>query len=113
MTTWAANRYRRGLGGPGAVRFLAAAFIGRLQISMVGLGTVLLISSFTGHYGLAGTVSAAGAAGYALVSPLIARLADRRGQGTVLRPLRLVFAASTAALIAGAQAHAMAWVLLV
>ena len=113
MTTWAANRYRRALARPGALRFSAAAFIGRLQISMFGLGTVLLISSFTGRYGLAGTVSATGAAGYALVSPLIARLADRRGQRAVLRPLMLVFAAAAAALIAGAQARAPDWVLLV
>src|ERR1700760_3570480 len=100
------------LASPGALRFSAAAFIGRLQISMFGLGTVLLISSFTGRYGLAGTVSATGAAGYALVSPLIARLADRRGQRAVLRPLMLVFAAATAALIAGAPTHAPAWILL-
>src|ERR1700761_2289909 len=111
MTTWAANRYRRARAPPGALPVSAAGVLGRLQISMFGLGTVLLISSFTGRYGLAGTVSATGAAGYALVSPLIARLADRRGQGTGLRALLLVFAASTAALIAGAQAHAMAWVL--
>jgi predicted MFS family arabinose efflux permease len=84
-----------------------------LQISMLGLGTVLMISSLSGHYGLAGAAAAVEAAGYALVSPLVARLADRAGQGAVLRPLMLVFAAATAALIAGAQARAPAWVLLV
>lgn len=113
MTNGAASRYRRALARPGALRFSAAAFIGRLQISMFGLGTVLLISSLTGRYGLAGTVSATGAASYALVSPLIARLADRRGQRAVLRPLMLVFGAAAAALIAGAQTHAPDWVLLV
>jgi hypothetical protein len=71
------NQYLAALGRPGALRFSAAGFIGRLQIAMFGLGTVLLISSFTGRYGPAGLVSAAGAAGYALVSPLMARLADQ------------------------------------
>src|ERR1700761_1220745 len=107
------NRYLQALSWPGALRFSAAAFIGRLQISMFGLGTVLLISSLTGRYSLAGAVSATGAAGYAVVSPLIAREADRRGQRAVLRPLMLVFGAATAALIAGAQTHAPDWVLLV
>jgi len=107
------NPYLRALASPGALRFSAAGFIGRMQISMFGLGTVLLISSLTGRYGLAGVVAAAGAAGYALVSPLVARLADRFGQRAVLRPLMLVFAAATAALIGGAQARAPAWALLV
>ncbi len=106
------NPYLRALASPGALRFSAAGLLGRLQISMFGLGTVLLISSLSGRYGLAGAVAAAGAAGYALVSPLVARLADRAGQRAVLRPLMLVFAAATAALIAGAQARAPAWVLL-
>jgi MFS family permease len=105
------NQYLAALARPGALRFWAAGFIGRLQIAMFGLGTVLLISSFTGRYGLAGLVSAAGAAGYALVSPLMARLADQYGQHTVLRPLIGVFTVATAGLIGGAQAHAPAWVL--
>jgi predicted MFS family arabinose efflux permease len=106
------NPYLRALAVPGALRFSAAGFLGRLQISMFGLGTVLLISSLSGRYGLAGAVAAAGAAGYALVSPLVARLADRAGQRAVLRPLMVVFAAATAALIIGAQARAPAGVLL-
>ena len=107
------NRYLAALARPGALRFSAAGFIGRLQISMFGLGTVLLISSFTGRYGLAGLVSATGAAAYALVSPVIARLADQYGQRVVLRPLMLVFGAATAGLIAGAQARAPAGALVV
>jgi len=107
------NQYGQALGRPGALRFSAAGFIGRLQISMFGLGTVLLISSLSGRYGLAGVVAAAGAAGYAAVSPLFARLADQRGQGVVLRPLMLVFAAATAALIVGAESRAPGWVLVI
>jgi MFS family permease len=104
--------YLKVLATPGALRFSAAAFLGRLQISMYSLGTVLLVSSFTGRYGLAGEVAAAGAAGYALVSPLTARLGDRFGQRAALGPLIAVFAAASAALITGAQARAPAWALL-
>ena len=45
---------------PGAWRFSAAAVIGRMPMSMFGLGTVLLISAATGKYGVAGAVSAVG-----------------------------------------------------
>lgn len=105
--------YLKALASPGALRFSAAGFLGRMQISMFGLGTVLLIAAVTGRYGLAGEVAAAGSIGYALVSPLAARLADRFGQRRVLRPLMLAFAASTAALVGCVQAHAPAWALLV
>jgi MFS family permease len=105
------GKYVEVLAAPGALRFSAAGFLGRMQISMYGLGTVLLISALTGRYGLAGTVAAAGAAGYALVSPLTARLADRFGQRAVLRLLTGVFTAASAALIGGAQARAPGWVL--
>src|ERR1700723_2748915 len=47
---------------PRAWRFSVAGVIGRLPMSMYGLGTVLLISAGTGRYGLAG----GGAAGSAL-----------------------------------------------
>jgi MFS family permease len=95
----AAGPYRKALASPGALRFSAAGFLGRLQISMFGLGTVLLVASLTGSYGRAGEVAAAGSVGYALVSPQVARLADRFGQRRVLAPLVLAFAVSTAALI--------------
>jgi MFS family permease len=107
------NPYLRALASPGALRFSAAGFLGRMPISMYGLGTVLLIASITGRYGLAGAVAAAVSAGYAVVSPQAARLADRFGQRRVLRPLALVFAVATGALIAGVQARAPAWALLV
>ena len=104
--------YRRALASPGALRFCAAGLLGRMQIAMVGLGTVLLVASITGRYGLAGEVAAAGSAGYALVSPLTARLADRFGQGRVLPPLTLFYGASTAGLIACAQLRAPGWALM-
>ena len=107
------NPYLKALASPGALRFSAAGILGRMPISMFGLGTVLLIASITGRYGLAGAVAAVGSAGYALVSPQAAKLADRYGQHRVLRPLVLVFAAATAGLIGCAQVRAPAWALMV
>jgi hypothetical protein len=48
------NSYLRALAGPGALRFSAAGFLGRMSISMYGLGIILMIASITGRYALAG-----------------------------------------------------------
>jgi len=98
---------------PGAWRFSMAAVIGRMPMSMFGLGTVLLISAVTGKYGVAGTVSAVGSLGYAFTSPRIARAVDARGQRRVLLPLLTVFAAATALLIVAVQLHLPTWVFFV
>jgi predicted MFS family arabinose efflux permease len=94
---------------PGAWRFSAAGVIGRMPMSMFGLGTVLLISAATGKYGVAGTVSAVGSLGYAFTSPRIARLMDAHGQRRVLLPVLAVFAVSTAVLIAAVQLDLPTW----
>jgi MFS family permease len=101
------------LARPGALRFSAAGFVGRMPMSMFGLGTILLIASVTGRYGLAGIVAAAGSVGYAACAPLAARLADRYGQRRVLRPMAVFFAAATAALIGCAQWRAPLWALVI
>src|SRR6516165_10351500 len=94
---------------PGAWRFSVAGVIGRMPMSMFGLGTVLLISAATGKYGVAGAVAAAGALGYALSAPQIARLVDSRGQRRVLLPLLTVFTVATAALIVVVELQAPTW----
>src|SRR3954467_8860260 len=82
-----------------------AAFIGRLPLSMVGLGCVLLVASETGSYGLGGAVAAVGGGTTALAGPggggprarpgpVIGRLADSHGQRRVLLPVLTVFVAS-------------------
>ena len=101
--------YREIFGIPGAWRFSAAGVIGRMPMSMFGLGTVLLISAGTGKYGVAGTVSAVGSLGYALTSPRMARLVDSRGQRRILLPLLTVFAVATAMLIAAVELHLPTW----
>jgi Major Facilitator Superfamily len=94
---------------PGAWKFSMAGVIGRMPMSMFGLGTVLLISSVTGKYGTAGAVSATGSFGYALSAPRIARLVDGHGQRRVLLPLAGVFAAATTGLIVAVELRAPAW----
>ena len=94
---------------PGAWRFSVAGVIGRMPMSMFGLGTVLLISAATGKYGVAGAVSAVGSLGYAMSAPRIARLVDSRGQRRVLLPLLVVFTVATAALIVTVELQAPTW----
>ena len=94
---------------PGSWRFSTAAIIGRMPMSMFGLGTVLLISAVTGKYGVAGAVAAVGSLGYAFTSPRIARAVDSRGQRRVLIPLLTVFALATALLIVTVQLRLPTW----
>jgi predicted MFS family arabinose efflux permease len=96
---------------PRAWRFSVAGIIGRMPMSMYGLGTVLLISATTGKYGVAGSVSASGSLAWALCAPQIARLTDTRGQRRVLLPLVTVFVSSVAGLILAVQLRAPDWVL--
>jgi MFS family permease len=94
---------------PGAWRFSTAAVIGRMPMSMFGLGTVLLISAVTGKYGVAGTVSAVGSLGYAFTSPRVARAVDSHGQRRVLLPLLTVFTVATALLIVAVELKLPTW----
>lgn len=71
---------------PGALGFCAAALVGRMPLSMLGIGSVLLVQDRRGSYALAGLVAAAYALGQAAGSPAVSRLVDRRGQSSVLLP---------------------------
>jgi MFS family permease len=73
---------------PGGARFSAAGFLARMQMSMSGLGAVLLLSIERGSYALAGVISAIYAVSNAVVSPQLSRLIDRLGQHRVV-PLQL------------------------
>jgi MFS family permease len=85
------NPYLPVLRTPHALPMVLAAFIGRLPLSMVGLGSVLLIATETGSYGLGGAVAATGAVTTAVSGPLIGRWADTHGQRRTLIPVLLVF----------------------
>jgi MFS family permease len=96
---------------PRAWRFSLAGIIGRMPMSMYGLGTVLLISSVTGRYGLAGSVSASASLGFAVSAPQLGRLTDRLGQHRVLIPVCVTFALSVAGLSAAVALRAPDWTL--
>src|SRR4051812_49480688 len=87
------NPYLQVLRTPHALPMVFAAFIGRLPLSMVGLGSVLLVASETGSYGLGGAVAAAGAVTTAIAGPVLGRWADTRGQRRGLRPAPGLFGA--------------------
>ncbi|GAA4072169.1 MFS transporter [Actinomadura miaoliensis] len=106
-----ANAYRELLAVPGARLFVAAGLVGRMSMSMVGIGVVLLVSAVTGSYGVAGAVSATMSLAYAAGGPVSARFADRHGQHRVLVPLALANAAGFAALILCAEFALATWTL--
>jgi MFS family permease len=91
--------YRRVFGYPGAFAFSATGLVARLPISMMTLGIVLVVSSLTGSYGLAGQVSAAYIVGNAAFAVPHGRLADRFGQGLVLYVDSVVFALASGLMI--------------
>jgi MFS family permease len=90
-----------------------AAFIGRLPLSMVGLGSVLLIASETGSYGLGGAVAAVGAVTTAVAGPVLGRLADNHGQRRVLLPVLVVFVVAGFAFLFSVREDWPRWIVFV
>lgn len=103
--------YRALLAIPGTRGFVIPGVIGRFPLSMLGLGSVLLIKEETGSYGIAGAVTATLAVSTALAGPLIGALADRWGQRRVLLPALAIFAATVTALVVAAISGAPHWAL--
>jgi hypothetical protein len=68
--------YRAIYAAPGAKGFSSAGLVGRMPLSMLGIGIVTMTSQLTGRYGLAGGLSATLAASTALAGPQISRLVD-------------------------------------
>ncbi|MCW2857449.1 MAG: putative arabinose efflux permease, family [Marmoricola sp.] len=94
--------YRRVFAHPGSAAFSATGLLARMPMSMMTLGIVILVSTLTGSYGLAGQVSAAFVIGNALVAIPHGRLADRLGQTRVLYVDAVLFALATGLLIRAA-----------
>ncbi|HEX6443587.1 MAG TPA: MFS transporter [Streptosporangiales bacterium] len=64
-------------------RFVGFGLLGRVAISMMSLGVILLISGLTGSYTDAGLLSGIGVLSGAVGMPVLGRLADRYGQSRV------------------------------
>ncbi|MEC4016635.1 MFS transporter [Streptomyces sp. H27-D2] len=105
--------YREIFAAPGSKGFSTAGFLGRMPLSMMGIGIVTMVSQLTGRYGLAGALAATLALSAAVLGPQISRLVDRHGQRRVLRPATLVAIAAVAGLLLCAQKGWPDWTLFV
>lgn len=103
--------YRGLFDRPGVKGFVLAGFIGRMPMSMLGIGIVLLISALTGSYATAGAVAAVTNVSYAIAAPLSGRLVDRFGQARLVTPLALLNAVALAALMVFAGLALPEWTL--
>ena len=94
---------------PGAARFSAAGLLARMQLSMAGLGAVMLLSSVRGSYAVAGLVSATYAISQAAISPQFSRLIDVLGQRRVVPFQLAVHLPAIVAMIAIAVYTPLTW----
>jgi MFS family permease len=83
---------------PGFTRLFLASMAGRLPASALGLVLILHVRGLTGSFAAGGAVAGAYALANGVTGPLLGRLVDRRGQGTVLVPAALVSSAAIVAL---------------
>lgn len=83
MSAIASYRELMRIAGPA---YILVAFLGRIPLAMSQMGTLVLVSTTTGSYGLGGAAAGALAVANAVGGPLSGGLADRIGQ----RPVVLV-----------------------
>ena len=105
--------YRRILAVPGAGLFSATGLVGRLPISMQGLGIVLLVVDVSGSYGYAGSVAGATTIANAVAAILQGRYLDRLGQRRVLPALIVTWGAALALFIASVHGEWPRWTVFV
>ncbi|MFI9827221.1 MFS transporter [Streptomyces sp. NPDC051913] len=105
--------YRALFAAPGSKGFSAAGFLGRMPLSMMGIGVVTMVSQLTGRYGLAGALSATMALAAAVAGPQVSRLVDQYGQRRVLRPATLIALVAAAGLLFAAHYRWADWTLYV
>ncbi|MFC5910111.1 MFS transporter [Streptacidiphilus monticola] len=105
------STYRKIFDAPGSLGFSLTGFVSRMPISMIGIGTVTMISALQGDYGLAGAVSATVALAAAVLGPQVSRLVDRYGQSRIALPSMAVAAAGLVAVVLCSRFHAPSWTL--
>lgn len=103
--------YRGLFDGPGVKGFVLAGFFGRMPMSMLGLGIILLITAITDNYATAGAVAAMTNVSFAIAAPLTGRLVDRFGQARVITPMASLNAVALAALMLFAAGDFPEWTL--
>ncbi|AWS45446.1 MFS transporter [Streptosporangium sp. 'caverna'] len=103
--------YRGLFSAPGVKGFVVAGFVGRMPMSMLGIGVILLIQNLTGSYALAGAVAATFNVSFAVAGPVSARLVDRFGQARVIVPLVLMHGAALTAMMLCARFETPRWIL--
>jgi MFS family permease len=86
--------YRGLFSTPGVKGFVIAGFVGRMPMSMLGIGIILLIETLTDSWAIAGAVAATVNLSFAVAGPLSGRLVDRFGQARVIVPLVLTHGAA-------------------
>jgi MFS family permease len=69
---------------PGALRILAGSVVARLPLTMIGIGLLVHVQHLTGSFGAAGIVDGGYGLALGVGGPPLGRLADRRGQTSVL-----------------------------
>jgi MFS family permease len=95
----------------GARAFFTAGILGRMPISMVGLGIVILIARESGSYGLAGSVSGVAVIAGALTGPFQGRLVDRFGQRSLTLIGSVACTVALGGLLVAVRMDAAAWTL--
>ncbi|MFC9497038.1 MFS transporter [Streptomyces sp. NPDC056982] len=95
--------YREVLGATGTL-LPVISFFGRLPVAVIQFGSVLLITRTSGSLATGGTVACALALGQVAMGPVVGRLADRRGQRSVVLCCSLLNALAIACYTLGALA---------
>lgn len=103
MSPLASYRRLLQLAGP---TYVLVAFVGRLPLAMSQLGTLLLVATASGSYGLGGLSAGALAVANAAGAPVAGTLADRIGQRHVVLAQSLLGATGLLALVAVVHAEA-------
>ncbi|MBG0818145.1 MFS transporter [Planomonospora sp. ID82291] len=103
--------YRELFSTPGVKGFVISGFVGRMPMSMLGLGIIVLVETLTGSYGMAGAVAATVSVSYAVAAPFSGRLVDKFGQARVIVPLTAAHGSALIALMLCARAGAPVWTL--